>query len=160
LCFVHPFDIVVSEMSDDDLARDVWSSVSALFLAERPRINAELGELGLHPVQALALRFLEPGEPRPMSTLAGLLHCDASNVTNIADRLESAGLVVRRPAEQDRRVRTLVLTALGERVRSRVADVWGRPPAAFAALPPEDLEALQRILARALDRGGELVEPA
>ena len=147
-------------MSEEDLARDVWSSVSALFLAERPRINAELGEIGLHPVQALALRFLEPGEPRPMSALAGLLRCDASNVTNIADRLESAGLVERRPAEQDRRVKTLVLTPLGERVRARVADVWARPPASFAALPPEDLEALQRILARASDRGGELVEPA
>jgi DNA-binding MarR family transcriptional regulator len=147
-------------MSDDQLARDVWASVSALFLAERPRINAELGAIGLHPVQALALRFLEPGEPRPMNTLAGLLRCDASNVTNIADRLESAGLVERRPAEQDRRVKTLVLTARGEAVRSRVTDVWARPPAGFAALPPEDLEALQRILARALDRGGELVEPA
>lgn len=147
-------------MSDDELARDVWSSVSALFLGERPRINAELGELGLHPVQALALRYLEPGEPRPMSALAGLLRCDASNVTNIADRLESAGLVERRPAEQDRRVKTLVLTARGAAVRARVAEVWGRPPAGFAALPPEDLEVLQRILARALDRGGELVEPA
>ena len=140
-------------MSDETLSRDVWSSVSALFLAERPRINAELGELGLHPGQALALRFLEPGEPRPMSALAGLLRCDASNVTNIADRLESAGLVERRAAEQDRRVKTLVLTARGEAVRSRVADVWARPPAGFAALPPEDLEVLQRILARALDGG-------
>jgi DNA-binding MarR family transcriptional regulator len=87
-----------------------------------------------------------------MNALAGLLHCDASNVTNIADRLEAAGLVERRAAEYDRRVKTLVLTAHGEDVRQRVAAVWAEPPAAFAALPPEDLEALQRILGRALGR--------
>jgi DNA-binding MarR family transcriptional regulator len=136
-----------------ELARSAWSAVSELFLGQRPRINAELGALGLHPVQALALRFLEPGEPRPMSTLAALLHCDASNVTNIADRLEAAGLVERRAAEHDRRVKTLVLTPHGEDVRGRVAAVWAEPPSGFAALPPKDLEILQRILARALASG-------
>jgi DNA-binding MarR family transcriptional regulator len=138
--------------ASSELARTAWAAVAELFLGQRPRINAELAGLGLHPVQALALRFLEPGEPRPMSTLAGLLHCDASNVTNIADRLEAAGLVERRADEHDRRVKTLVLTASGAEARERVAAVWAEPPAGFAALPPEDLAVLQRILARALGR--------
>jgi DNA-binding MarR family transcriptional regulator len=138
--------------ASSELARTAWSAVAELFLGQRPRINAELADLGLHPVQALALRFLEPGEPRPMNTLAVLLRCDASNVTNIADRLERAGLVERRAAEHDRRVKTLVLTPHGEDVRERVAAVWAAPPDGFAALPVEDLEALQQILARALGR--------
>jgi hypothetical protein len=50
-------------------------------------------------------------------------------------------------------VKTVVLTARCEAVRSRVTDVWARPPAGFAALPPEDLEVLQRILSRVLDGG-------
>jgi DNA-binding MarR family transcriptional regulator len=100
-------------------------------------------------VQALALRMLEPGEPRPMSALATMLHCDASNVTNIADRLEAAGLVERRPTGHDRRVKTLVLTPHGEQMRARVAAIWHEPPEAFSALPPEDLEALLAILAKA-----------
>jgi DNA-binding MarR family transcriptional regulator len=151
------FDVVIfytmaTTPASSELARAAWSAVSELFLGQRPRINAELGELGLHPVQALALRFLEPGEPRPMNTLAGLLRCDASNVTNIADRLEAAGMVERRAAEHDRRVKTLVLTPHGEAVRARVAAVWAKPPEGFAALPPEDLEILLRVLARALGR--------
>ena len=136
--------------ASSELARTAWSAVTELFLGRRPKINAELAELGLHPVQALALRFLEPGEPRPMNTLAGLLHCDASNVTNIADRLESAGMVERRGADGDRRVKTLVLTPHGADVRARVAAIWSEPPEGFAALAPEDLQALQRILAQAL----------
>jgi MarR family transcriptional regulator, organic hydroperoxide resistance regulator len=136
--------------ASSELARTAWAAVAELFLAQRPRINAGLADLGLHPMQALALRFLEPGEPRPMSTLAALLHCDASNVTNIVDRLEAAGLVTRRADARDRRVKTLVLTTLGADVRERVGAVWAEPPAGFAALPPEDLAVLQRILARAL----------
>jgi DNA-binding MarR family transcriptional regulator len=134
------------------VAHDVWTAVSELWLAERPRITAALAELGLHPGLALALRMLEPGEPRPMSALAGQLRCDASNVTNIADRLEAAGIVERRPAEHDRRVKTLVLTPHGEQVRERVAAIWREPPPTVAALPAEDLLTLRRILDRALGR--------
>ena len=135
-----------------DLASEVWAAVSELWLGQRPRINAELAQLGLHPIQALALKLLEPGEPRPMSALAAQLHCDASNVTNIADRLEAAGLVERRPAEHDRRVKTLVLTPDGERMRERIATIWHTPPPSFAALPAEDLAVLSEIVARARGR--------
>jgi DNA-binding MarR family transcriptional regulator len=134
------------------VAHDVWTAVRELWLAERPRITAALAELGLHPGLALALQMLEPGEPRPMSALAGQLRCDASNVTSIADRLEAAGLVERRPGESDRRVKTLVLTPHGEEVRERVAAIWREPPPTVAALPEEDLRELRRILDRALGR--------
>jgi DNA-binding MarR family transcriptional regulator len=138
----------------DALAREVWGAVSELWISQRPRINAELAGLGLHPMQALALRLLQPGEPGPMSALASRLHCDASNVTNIADRLEAAGLIERRADEHDRRVKTLALTARGEEVRARIADIWHQPPAAFADLPVDDLLALRDIVARALGRDG------
>jgi MarR family transcriptional regulator, organic hydroperoxide resistance regulator len=134
------------------LARDAWAALAELFLAQRPAINAAMADLGLHPVQALALRMLEPGEPRPMSALAAMLHCDASNVTNIADRLEAAGLVVRQASAQDRRVKTLLLTPKGVDMRDRVTAIWHEPPAAIAALPDADLEALLDVLSRTLGR--------
>ena len=126
--------------------------LSEVWLGERPRLNSQLAALGLHPMQALALRFLEPGRPRPMSALAGAMRCDASNITGIADRLEAAGLVERRPAEHDRRVKTLVLTDRGQDVKARVAAIWAEPPAAVAQMPEEDLAALREILGRALGR--------
>jgi DNA-binding MarR family transcriptional regulator len=46
------------------------------------------GELGLAPMQLHALHLIEPGVEVPMSSLAGKLFCDASNVSGIVDRLE------------------------------------------------------------------------
>src|SRR5947209_414516 len=70
--------------------------------------------------QAMALRELD--EPLPMRDLADRLCCDASNVTGIVDRLESRGLVERRGAPGDRRVKQLVLTAAGRELRQQHRD--------------------------------------
>ena len=56
----------------------------------------------------------------PMSALAGPLMCDNSNVTGIVDRLEALGLVERRPAERDRRVKAVALTEQGIALRGVV----------------------------------------
>ena len=69
-------------------------------------------------MQLHTLRILEPDREVPMSSLAGKLFCDTSNVTGIVDRLEARGLIERRPADYDRRVKLLGLTAEGERVRA------------------------------------------
>lgn len=45
---------------------------------------------------------------------------DASNVTDVVDRLEARGLVTRTIDPSDRRVRRLVLTAEGEAVRRKL----------------------------------------
>lgn len=75
-------------------------------------------ELDLTAPQARAIMFL--GEAAPMRALAGHLSCDASNVTGIADRLESRGLVRRGEAGQDRRVKLLALTAQGVETRAKL----------------------------------------
>lgn len=54
-----------------------------------------------------------------MSSLAGHMGCDASNVTGIADRLETRGLI-RRETGSDRRIKLLALTPEGERVKRQV----------------------------------------
>lgn len=134
----------------EPLAREVWGLISQLWLAERPRINDELAALGLHPMQALALRHLEQDRPEPMRALADTLRCDASNITGIADRLEAAGYVERRPSPEDRRVKTLVLTDSGARARAKLAEIWTTPPPPIAALAEDDLETVRDILQRAL----------
>src|SRR5205823_12846166 len=76
-------------------------------MEQRTKVGAALHRLGLSFPQAHALRLLDPEEPLPMSALAERLICDASNVTGIVDRLEARGLVERRSAEGDRRVKAL-----------------------------------------------------
>ena len=123
-----------------------------LGMAQRMKVGAALGELGLSFAQAHALRLLDPDDPIPMSALAERLFCDASNVTGIADRLESRGLVERQTGEGDRRVKALTLTAAGVELRDRVLDLMSEPPDAIAALPLADQRALRDILRRAVER--------
>jgi DNA-binding MarR family transcriptional regulator len=118
----------------------------------RGRVGASLVELGLTFSQAHALRLLDPERALPMSSLAERLFCDASNVTGIADRLEARGLVERRSAEGDRRVKALTLTPDGVELRNRVLEIMSEPPAAIAALSVGDQRALRDILRRAVEQ--------
>ena len=72
----------------------------------------------LTPSQVAALRHLD--DARSQRDLAGCLHVDASNVTDIVDRLEEHGLVVRTVDPHDRRVRRIVVTPEGEELRTKL----------------------------------------
>jgi DNA-binding MarR family transcriptional regulator len=133
-----------------DVAGEAWELLFRVAKAKHGILSARLAELDLTPVQAHALRRLDPDVPLAMSALADALFCHASNVTGIVDRLESRGLVERTPGAEDRRVKTLVLTPEGAVVRARVIELLSEPPAAIAALPAADLRALRDILRHAL----------
>src|SRR5919204_5725088 len=113
-----PLDLA-SEIDVTDPASEAWMLLARLFAPQgKPRFVQIAHEFGLAPQQAAALRAL--AEPQPMGTLADALHCDSSNVTGIVDRLEERGLLRREPAPSDRRVKMLVLTASGERMRQEI----------------------------------------
>ena len=111
-------------------------------------VDGRIGKLGLTVPQAVLLKELE--RPMAMNEVAGRMHCDASNLTGIVDRLENRSLVERRTRAGDRRVKELVLTAEGRRVRAEVAEVIDRTPG-ISALSPAERATLHRLLARALD---------
>jgi DNA-binding MarR family transcriptional regulator len=134
------------------VSEEAWRLLFELAKTKHALLSAALAELDLTPVQGHALRLLEPDRPLAMSELADALYCHASNVTGIVDRLESRGLVERRPGLEDRRVKTLALTAEGARVRARVVELVATPPPEIAALSGPDQRALRDILGRALGR--------
>ena len=133
-------------------ASEAWALMHALFHASRRRFLAIASEFELSPPQVRALGVLDPDRPVPMSDLAEALHCDNSNVTGIVDRLEDRGLVERRSAAHDRRVKMLVVTARGAEVRDRLAERLEEAPPPLARLGPEDQRALRDIMRRALDQ--------
>ena len=133
-----------------DPAAEAWELLWRLMQANKPRFMALAQELGLAPMQLHALRLIEPEVEVPMSSLAGKLFCDASNVTGIVDRLEARGLIERRPAQHDRRVKLLVLTGEGARVRSIAHRQMTQPPPEIAELPLEHRRALRDALRAAM----------
>jgi len=133
-----------------DLGSETWTLLQQLVFSQRPRWMAVIREYDLIPPHWIALQTLE--EPKPMGELAKQLACDNSNVTWITDRLEERGLVTRTQALHDRRVRLLVLTPRGRRLREEIGARLADPPEAIAELSREDQRALRDILARVVER--------
>jgi MarR family transcriptional regulator, organic hydroperoxide resistance regulator len=134
-------------------AREAWILLRDIAFAMKQRIFAIASEFELAPMQVHALRTLEPGQEVPMSALAGTLHCDPSNITGITDRLEARGLIERRNAPNDRRVKLLALTAEGEALRERISEVLDTPPPEIESLSRADQRALRDVLRRAAGGG-------
>lgn len=145
-----PEDWLAGEVGRTDPGSEAWSLLHWLMVSNKPRMLAIGQEFDLAPQQAIALRILGGG-PRPMGELASILACDSSNITGLTDRLEERGLVRRTLAEHDRRVKLLVLTDEGEKVRKEITKLLAVPPPAIASLSEKDQRALRDILRRAID---------
>ena len=103
--------------------------------------------IGLSTVQVKALLMMRPGEAEPMRNLAGRLDYDASNLSTLVDKLERRGAVKRHADPSDRRVKALILTAEGERLR---ASFWRSHVEDFGPLAPLDeaeLRTMESLLA-------------
>lgn len=132
-------------------AGDLWATLIEFVLSTKNWWIALCAELDLTPVQGHALRTLDPDRPVPMSMLAEALACDASNVTGIVDKLESRGLISRQGSEQDRRVKQLVVTDRGRRLRDKLVARMLEPPAVMASIPPALKARLTEVLRRVLE---------
>ncbi|MEU9985340.1 MarR family winged helix-turn-helix transcriptional regulator [Streptomyces sp. NPDC007971] len=108
------------------------------------------GEHRLTGPQARLLSLLSL-EPLPMRKLAQKLKCEPSNVTGIVDRLETRGLVERRPDPADRRVKLAVATDEGLEVARDLREGlrFAREP--LAGLSDEERGVLRDLLRRMLD---------
>jgi DNA-binding MarR family transcriptional regulator len=129
------------------LVRDV--ALGLLGIAERLRQHwgAHAAALGLSGAQVKVLLSLVPGEAVPMRSLAERLDYDASNLTTLVDRLQRRGAIERRPDPIDRRVKALLLTAEGEKLRAVFWRELVEDPGPLAPLDEADLHALSRLLA-------------
>jgi DNA-binding MarR family transcriptional regulator len=145
-----PGSWLAAEVGRTDPGSEAWSLMHWLMVANKHRLFAMAQEFELAPQQMIALRMLGTG-PRKMSELAQSLFCDNSNVTGIVDRLEERGLVRREAAEGDRRVKLLVLTKDGERMRIEITKRMAEPPPPIASLSEADQRALRDILQRAVE---------
>jgi MarR family transcriptional regulator, organic hydroperoxide resistance regulator len=134
------------EGSSPDAATEAWVLFQRIFHSQRPNFMAVVRKYDLVPPHWIALQALQ--EPMPMGELAKVLVCDNSNVTWIIDRLEERGLVERKPAERDRRVKLLVLTSEGRRVREEIESRLSEPPSAIKSLSRDDQRTLRSILKR------------
>jgi DNA-binding MarR family transcriptional regulator len=84
-------------------------------------------------------------EPVSMRDVAAGMGYDASHITALVDQLEARQLVERRPDPTDRRVKRIVVTAKGDKLRDEMEDEL-----LATMLPLDQLDSAQRVQLRDL----------
>ncbi|MBO2446395.1 MarR family transcriptional regulator [Actinomadura barringtoniae] len=138
------------DVAREDAARRAWQNLRVL-LHERGDYRREVTEaLGMSFFRIKALRRIAKG-PIALRDLAELLLTDRPYTSLVVDDLATRGLVERTPNPADRRSKLVTLTEAGAEVVAEAERILGSPPPIVYELPPEDLAALDRIVARMVE---------
>lgn len=132
------------------LTLEVVELIGAVAARYHEEYEEAAAEHALTGAQARLLSLLSL-EPLPMRRLAQKLRCEPSNVTGIVDRLETRGLVERRPDPADRRVKLAAATEEGRRVARGLRDSLDFAREPLAGLSREERLSLRDLLARMLE---------
>lgn len=129
-----------------DAAARVWAALHE-FVSGQDRRRALRGALGLGPGKVEALLRLTDG-PMTLRAIARAAEVDPPAATVAVDTLEARGLVHRTANPDDNRSKLVHLTDAGRDAAQRAQAILGEPPSALSELDPDDLTALEEILAR------------
>ncbi|QTI70213.1 MarR family transcriptional regulator [Gordonia sp. L191] len=140
----------------DSLVDDVWQAMITLVFDSRdPWRRDVVAATGLPFSRIRVLRRVAQG-PTPLKELARAATMDPPAVSVAVSDLESAGYVVRKVTEQDRRCKYVHLTDAGRAVLDVVAAVPDPAPPQLRSLDADQL----RRLSAALGQGVEPAAPA
>ncbi|GGT48212.1 MarR family winged helix-turn-helix transcriptional regulator [Streptomyces purpureus] len=133
----------------DPLTTEVVELIGSVVARYYEEYEQAAAEHALTGAQARVLGLLAL-EPVPMRKIAQKLKCEPSNVTGIVDRLETRGMVERRPDPADRRVKLAAATDDGRRTARELRESlrFAREP--LAQLSEEERTVLRDLLRRML----------
>jgi len=107
----------------------------------------ECGAEKVTPIMYSVLSALAQSGPVDQTTLAAAVAIDKTNMTDILDRLKKRGLVRRRVAPKDRRVRLAALTDDGRALLDRIDEKAHRAHLrTLEDLPPADQTRLMKLM--------------
>jgi DNA-binding MarR family transcriptional regulator len=136
--------------SSEQVGAELTHAFSEIVLRRIALIERVSAEIGLSELQARTLFHINPRQPVPMSEIARRAGYEPSNLTAVVDKLEARGLVRRRSATDDRRIRRVSLTRAGAAVRRHLIARLYAPEPWMLALSAEDQRRLRDILRKAL----------
>jgi DNA-binding MarR family transcriptional regulator len=153
-----------------DLELDAMGTTLRLNLLMNAALRSADGLFTLHGITVgefdvlAALRRGGTGTALTPTTLARVAMISPAGMTNRLDRLESAGLIVRRPDPDDRRGSLVELTPEGHTTADRaIEDLVAAENELFRDLSATERQRLDRTLDKLIDRLGRApnrVEPA
>lgn len=112
--------------------------------------------LDLTPVQFAALVSLRDNPGIDQATLAGFIAHDRVTIGGVVDRLQAKALVARTVNENDRRSRSLVLTAAGAEMLDRVLpEVTALQDEILCGLAPDERDAFITLASKATEAAND-----
>ncbi len=132
----------------ESLSLEVYRNLKYTYYQMKKDIRSKIAETGYTWTQVHALYHIEK-KGTPVNNLAGELHCNASNITALIDRLQEKELVYREHSAEDRRVWLVKLTDKGNELRDNLFPVHLKNiQERMSSLNKEELLTLKTLLAK------------
>jgi len=136
-------------------AEPVWDIIELLFFAYRDFVgdpDEALGPLGFGRAHHRVLHFVNRNPGMKVADLLEILNITKQSLGRVLKQLVDQGYVVQKEGAQDRRQRLLYVTAKGEALALKLADLQTvRINRAFGELGPGAHEAARRFLTAMID---------
>src|SRR6476469_4537699 len=136
-------------------AEPVWDIIELLFFAYRDFVgdpDEALGPLGFGRAHHRVLHFVNRNPGMKVADLLEILNITKQSLGRVLKQLVDQGYVVQKEGAQDRRQRLLYVTAKGEALALKLADLQTqRINRAFGELGPNAHEAARRFLTAMID---------
>jgi DNA-binding MarR family transcriptional regulator len=137
-----------ADREGDPLAEEISSLFNRAAVRLKDHQFGCLDRFKLSAVQANVLWKIGPDESVSIGALADRFWADPSNLAAPLEALQKRGLLTRRPAAHDRRVRTVRLTAEGRALRERLMACLFAEPPVVAGLTARERRAFRDLLAK------------
>ncbi|MFC4617749.1 MarR family winged helix-turn-helix transcriptional regulator [Camelliibacillus cellulosilyticus] len=106
---------------NQDPSLKLWIVLSRAYRTIAARIEADIRGYGLNPTEFAVLELLYHKGEQPIQRLGDRVLLASGSMTYVVDKLESKGLLRRKPCPNDRRVTYAVITDNG---RAVMADIF------------------------------------
>ena len=134
-------------MSDRPIPETISYLLVQVCRAHRGCANDALTDIGLYAGQEMFLLHLWEHDGLTQSQLVEHMCVQPATVSKMLDRMEKAGLVMRRPDPEDSRVSRVYSTEQGRILQNAVSDVWGAlEERTVAGFSTEERLLLRRLL--------------
>ncbi|MGH7203497.1 MAG: MarR family winged helix-turn-helix transcriptional regulator [Candidatus Levyibacteriota bacterium] len=134
-------------MENTSIQQNLYWQLFQVAISTKHELMTTAEKYKLSVMQLYTLCLLDNKTSIPMNSLSSTLHCDASNVTGIVDRLLGQNYIVRAENPEDRREKMIKLTAKGARLCAKISTEINRtPPINVSQLSEKQKQQLSQIL--------------
>jgi DNA-binding MarR family transcriptional regulator len=123
--------------------------ISRINQAMKIYIVGEFSRNGIQatPTQTAILYLLEQNDGQKISDFASSLEIKNPVMTGVIDRMEKAGLIIRKPNPSDRRTISIYITPQGREESSKARDIISKMNKKIeSGLSDQEIEACQKVL--------------